>query len=249
MSRFIIETYHIDKQCTLKVVYFSHGYSERWMKNSKGQPNIPCVVLEDLVSNCLQKDGELKADFFDDYQKLLAEALYKRLIDKGKSNGAKEFARQRATDIGAALRAIIVVEDRPLCSPKVHCLNKNPQSPAAIYDESSGLMKVDDLQWHVGGKDHEDFVMIGTNDNGKFKKWWQQNKFLIWVSLFMLIVVPGLMIWGMLYIKEMAEQQPIAPASMHARPVLNDSTQFVTSLTDSLLSDSISTTSNSTISK
>lgn len=245
MSRFIIETYKIGQRRTLYVVFFSHGYSDRWMKNPKGQPTIPCDVLKKMVNNCLQEKGELRYDFFNNYQKDLVDALYKRLVEKGKTNGAKEFSRQRAVDICATLRAIIVVEDKIIGSPKVHCLNKNPQSPVAFYDENSGIIRVDEKQWHVDGEDKENPVFIGSGNEGNLKKWWQQNHFLIWVSFFMLIVVPGLMIWGMLHIKKIAEQPNISPTPIQSPQYYKDSTSSATLLSDSLLTDSTSTKDNS----
>ncbi len=245
MSRFIIETYKIGQRRTLYVVYFSHGYSDRWMKNHKGQPTIPYDVLKKMVNNCLQEKGELRYDFFEDYQKNLFDALYKRLVEIGKTNGAKAFSRQRAADICAALRAIIVVEDKIIGGPKVHCLNKNLQSPVAFYDENSSIIRVDEIQWHVDGGDKEDPVFIGPSNKGNLKKWWQQNHFLIWASIFMLIVAPGLMIWGVLHIKKIAEQPIISPTPIQSPQFLNDSIPATTLLSDSLVIDSTSTKDNS----
>ena len=227
MSRFIIETYNISQQYTLKVVYFCHGYSPLWMRNSKGQPTIPYVVLKDMVIDCLQR-GELNEVFFENYQRELESALYQKLIEIGKPDNARQRSKLRSRDIGSSLRAIIVEEERMIGRTQVHYLNKNQDSPAVSYDEDSGMIKVDEKQWFAGSDLKESSSYSGSiirSEEGNLKKWWLRNGFLICTSIIMLILVPGGMIWGMLYIKDKAEQTIVPPTSSPI-PVYNDTIQI-----------------------
>ena len=228
MSRFVIETYKINQQYTLRVVYFIHGYSPLWMRNSKGQPTIPYVVLRDMVSDCLQREGELNEDFFESYQRILENALYQKLIDLGKPDNARQRSKLRSRDIGSSLRAIIVEEERMIGRTQVHYLNKTPDSPAVIYDESSGMIKVDEEQWLAGSDLKETSSYSGNiirSEGGNLKRWWRQNSFLVFTSIIMLILVPGGMIWGMLYVKDKADQTIVTPTSAPT-PVFNDTIQI-----------------------
>lgn len=228
MSRFIIETYSISQQYSLRVVYFCHGYSNLWMKNSKGQPTIPYVVLKDMVLNSLEEKGQLSENFFENYQQELEKALYQKLIDIGKPDNARQRSKSRSRDIGSSLRAIIVEEERMIGRTQVHFLNKNPESPAVIYDEDSGIIKIDDKQWLAGSDLKESSGHSGNiirTEGGSLKRWWRQNGFLICTSFIMLILVPGGMILGMLYVRDKAEQTIITPIS-DSIPAINDTLQI-----------------------
>lgn len=228
MSRFVIETYNIGRQYTLRIIYFSHGYSALWMKNSMGVPTIPYVVLKNMVLQCLEEAGELSEDFFGNYQRVLEDALYQRLKDLGKLDGAKQRSMERSRIIGASLRAIIVEEEKMMGRAKVYYLNKTPDSPVVSYDDASGIIKVDEKLWLAGSNlnDSSDYTgTINKRKDGSWKKWWRNNSFLIWTSLLMLILVPSGMIWGMLYIKDKADQMTEVPVSGHASSI-NDTIQI-----------------------
>lgn len=251
MSRYIIEKHtNPTGEFTLHLVFLAQGYSDRWMKSSDGRSTIAYVVLEKMVADALQNRTTLQPTLFASYRQRLEGALYQRLVDIGKSEGAKQRVRQRAEEICATLKAIVVEES----TGEVSCLNVQPHQPVATYDSQTCVVTVDDIKWTViaakkiqivGGKGKEKKKEEGKkghskkrthagNDHGKISinnltDWFAKNHFVIWTSLLMLVVVPACMIWGMLSIKELAEQSNQKP----------DNTMSPTTTTDSLKADTL----------
>lgn len=244
MSRYVIETYTIASQrCTLWLVYNSQGYNDRWMKNSEGRPTIPYVVLENLVTNSMKIQNALPIGFFSTYRKTLGEALYKKLVEIGKADGARLRSENTADGIATALMAIVIEEKTMAGDIKVYCLNKDPMFPVAIYDESMGTVSVENQQLTASRKKKR-----GNDLKRAFSwsKWWYNNRFLLFVSIFMLIVLPACMIWGMLYIKQKAELSNTQSATELYDAAQPDSTDTNLLKINSLEADSLKYDSTST---
>lgn len=227
MSRYVIETYSLGyQQCSLKVVFNSEGYTNSWMRNSKGLPTVPYVVLEKMISEGLKSHEGFSNNLFHDYHSKMQKALYDKLMEKGLVDGAQLRALKRAEEISSSLVAIVVEEKTPNGNINVHCLNKNRLSPVAVYDESMGRITVDNQQWFVTLKmeKHEDSSKIHRSKKQFcFDEWWLNNRFLILISFLMLIILPTCMIWGMLYVKQMTEQSPSRLTSESYQPLMTDS--------------------------
>lgn len=247
MSKYVIENYTpLLQPFTLRVVFLAKGYSDRWLRSSEGRPTVAYVQLEHMVASALQSEGTLQPSLFADYRKELEPILYQKLVDIGKADeGARKRVSQRTDEICTALSAIIVEEK----NGQVHCLNKHEDHPAALYDQATGTITVDGRQWKVSAKASRPKKektsgtrpAKGSTGGQGFGKWWSKNQFIVWASLIMLVVVPTFMIWGMLRIKDMAEQSNLKPDTTTVQQPAADTFQPDSIVPGSLLTDTTRT--------
>lgn len=242
MSQYIIDTFTpLLQPFTLHVVFLSQGYSNRWLRSSDGKPNLAYVQLERMVVDALQTCETLQPSFFKEYRLQLEEVLFQKLVEIGKGEGARKRVSQRAEEISNALCAIIVEEQ----NGHVHCLNKLPEQPVAIFSPETSTICVERHKWSVkaqekGGKKTKDTTSDEAYNESAINSfslsdWWHKNHIIVWISLVMLTILPAGMIWVMLQVKQMAEEANTPPKTILApKQSVVDSQE-----TDSLKGDTV----------